>query len=46
MLFCAGAALYGRNEAPATQASAIAVAVVVLSAVAVWIDFRWARIHV
>ena len=46
MLFCAGAALYARNEAPATQASAIAVAVVVLSAVAVWIDFRWARIHV
>jgi hypothetical protein len=28
------------------QAAVIAVAVVIMSAVAVWIDFRWARAHV
>ena len=46
MLVCAAAALYARNEAPSVQAGAIAVAVIIMSAVAVWIDFRWGRAHV
>ncbi|HWI38314.1 MAG TPA: glycosyltransferase family 4 protein [Burkholderiales bacterium] len=46
MLVCAAAALYARTEPPSVQAAVIAVAVVILSAVAVWIDFRWARAHV
>jgi UDP-N-acetylmuramyl pentapeptide phosphotransferase/UDP-N-acetylglucosamine-1-phosphate transferase len=46
MLFCAGAALYARNEPVSVQASVIVLAVVVMSAVAVWIDMRWARAHV
>ena len=46
MLVCAAAALYARNEAPSVQAAAIAVTMVVMSAVAVWIDLRWGRAHV
>jgi len=46
MLFCAAAALYGRTQPPPVQASVVAVVVVVMSAVAVWIDLRWARAHV
>jgi len=43
MLVCALAALYGRGAAPAVQAAAVGAAVIVLVAVAVWIDVRWAR---
>ena len=46
MLVCAAAALYARTEPPSVQAGVIAVAVVIMSAVAVWIDFRWGRAHV
>lgn len=46
MFFCALAALYARNEPPSVQAGAIVVTLVVMSAVAVWIDFRWGRAHV
>jgi UDP-GlcNAc:undecaprenyl-phosphate/decaprenyl-phosphate GlcNAc-1-phosphate transferase len=43
MLACAGAALLGRNEAPALQGAAFASAAVVLAAVALWVDLRWRR---
>jgi len=43
MLVCAVAALYGRDAAGAVQAAAVGAAVMVLVAVAAWIDVRWAR---
>jgi UDP-N-acetylmuramyl pentapeptide phosphotransferase/UDP-N-acetylglucosamine-1-phosphate transferase len=43
MAFCAAAALLGRNQPPALQAAAFAAASVVLAAMAVWVDLRWAR---
>ena len=46
MLVCAAAALYARNEPPSVQLGAIAATVVVMSAVAAWIDLRWGRAHV
>lgn len=46
MLLCAAAALYARTEAVNVQIGVAAVAVAVMSAVAVWIDVRWSRAHV
>lgn len=43
MLVCAAAALYGRAQRPALQAAAFGGALVVMVAVAAWIDLRWAR---
>jgi len=43
MLLCAAAALSGRQQAPAMQASIFLGTSVVLAAVAVWLDRRWAR---
>jgi UDP-N-acetylmuramyl pentapeptide phosphotransferase/UDP-N-acetylglucosamine-1-phosphate transferase len=43
MLVCAGAALAGRNEAPALQAAAFAAASAVLGAAALWVEWRWAQ---
>jgi UDP-GlcNAc:undecaprenyl-phosphate GlcNAc-1-phosphate transferase len=43
MVFCAGMALLGRAHAPAVQAAAFASASVVLAALALWVDLRWAR---
>jgi UDP-N-acetylmuramyl pentapeptide phosphotransferase/UDP-N-acetylglucosamine-1-phosphate transferase len=43
MIFCAGSALLGRAQPPALQAAAFAAASSVLAAVALWVDFRWAR---
>src|SRR5262245_57055807 len=43
MIFCAGSALLGRAQPPAFQAAAFAAASSVLAAVALWVDFRWAR---
>jgi UDP-N-acetylmuramyl pentapeptide phosphotransferase/UDP-N-acetylglucosamine-1-phosphate transferase len=43
MLVCAAAALAGRNESPAMQATAFAGASIVLAAIAIWIDVRWLR---
>jgi len=43
MLVCAGAALAGRNQAPAMQAAAFAGASLVLAAAAAWADVRWKR---
>jgi UDP-N-acetylmuramyl pentapeptide phosphotransferase/UDP-N-acetylglucosamine-1-phosphate transferase len=43
MLACAGLALYARDQAPAVQAAALLAAGLLLAAVAVWIDVRWAR---
>jgi UDP-N-acetylmuramyl pentapeptide phosphotransferase/UDP-N-acetylglucosamine-1-phosphate transferase len=43
MLVCAAAALYGRAQRPLLQAAACGVALVVLAAVAAWIDVRWDR---
>jgi len=43
MLMCAGAALFGRTEAPAVQASVFVAASVALGAAAAWVDLRWAR---
>src|SRR5688572_481540 len=43
MTFCAAAALFGRGQPPALQAAAFATASVVLAALALWVDLRWAR---
>jgi UDP-N-acetylmuramyl pentapeptide phosphotransferase/UDP-N-acetylglucosamine-1-phosphate transferase len=43
MAGCAAAALLGRNQAPWAQALVFFGAVVVLGALAVWVDVRWAR---
>jgi len=43
MLVCAGAALLGRNQAPALQATAFFGASALLAAMAVWVDLRWTR---
>lgn len=43
MLCCAGAALLGRNQAPAVQAGAFAVATALLVALAAWVDVSWRR---
>ena len=43
MLLCAGAALVGRNQAPALQAMAFFGASALLAAMAIWVDVRWMR---
>ena len=43
MLLCAGAALYGREQAPAMQAAVFAATSLVLAASAAAVDFRWRR---
>lgn len=43
MLFCAAAALLGRNQAPALQAGAFAAATALLVAAAAWVDISWGR---
>jgi UDP-N-acetylmuramyl pentapeptide phosphotransferase/UDP-N-acetylglucosamine-1-phosphate transferase len=43
MLVCAAAALLGRTQAPAMQGVAFAAASLVLGALALWVDLRWAR---
>ena len=43
MLLCAGAALIGRAEAPVVQAFAFGAASAVLAALALWVEWRWAR---
>jgi UDP-N-acetylmuramyl pentapeptide phosphotransferase/UDP-N-acetylglucosamine-1-phosphate transferase len=43
MLICAATALYARHEPAPVQAQALAGAAVLLVAVAVWVDLRWAR---
>lgn len=42
MIACAGAALFGRNQAPWLQAAAFGGASVILAAMALWVDIRWA----
>jgi hypothetical protein len=44
MAFCAGAALLGRGQSPAVQAVAFGIATAVLAALAIWVDWRWARL--
>jgi UDP-N-acetylmuramyl pentapeptide phosphotransferase/UDP-N-acetylglucosamine-1-phosphate transferase len=43
MALCAGAALYGRGEAPPVQAAVFATTTALLAGVAIWVDLRWAR---
>lgn len=43
MTLCALAALYGRAQRPAVQWSVVGGTVVVLAAVAAWIELRWRR---
>jgi UDP-N-acetylmuramyl pentapeptide phosphotransferase/UDP-N-acetylglucosamine-1-phosphate transferase len=43
MIACAGAALFGRNQPPPLQAAVFVTASLLLGAVAVWVDVRWAR---
>lgn len=43
MLLCAVAALFGRSQPPAVQAWIFLGATLVLAALAVWVDVRWAR---
>ena len=43
MLFCAGAALYARTGPADVQVAAFAAGTVLLAALAVWVDVRWAR---
>ena len=43
MAACAAAALLGRDERPELQAAAFAGASLLLAAIAVWVDVRWAR---
>jgi len=45
MAGCAATALLVRTAEPATQAGALGAAAVALTAVAVWIDVRWARLR-
>jgi UDP-N-acetylmuramyl pentapeptide phosphotransferase/UDP-N-acetylglucosamine-1-phosphate transferase len=44
MLFCAAAALAGRNQSLVMQCTAFAIASAVLAAAAAWIDLRWRRV--
>jgi hypothetical protein len=41
MALCAGAALYGREQAPLQQAIAFGAASLPLAAAAAWVDLRW-----
>jgi UDP-N-acetylmuramyl pentapeptide phosphotransferase/UDP-N-acetylglucosamine-1-phosphate transferase len=43
MLFCAAAALFGREQAPAVQAAVFAGVSALLGVTAGWIDLRWRR---
>ncbi len=43
MLACAGVALFGRTFAGAGQAAAFGAAALLLAALAIWVDWRWAR---
>jgi UDP-GlcNAc:undecaprenyl-phosphate GlcNAc-1-phosphate transferase len=43
MALCAAAALLGRAQSPAVQATAFGVASLVLAVMALWVDRRWAR---
>jgi hypothetical protein len=43
MAGCAATAMLFRAADPGTQAGALGVAALVLIAIAVWIDIRWAR---
>jgi UDP-N-acetylmuramyl pentapeptide phosphotransferase/UDP-N-acetylglucosamine-1-phosphate transferase len=43
MIACAGAALLGRTQTPATQAAAFACGAALLAALAVWVDVHWGR---
>jgi UDP-N-acetylmuramyl pentapeptide phosphotransferase/UDP-N-acetylglucosamine-1-phosphate transferase len=43
MVFCAGAALLGREQPPALQVAAFVSGSSVLAAIALWVDSRWAR---
>jgi UDP-N-acetylmuramyl pentapeptide phosphotransferase/UDP-N-acetylglucosamine-1-phosphate transferase len=43
MLFCAAAALYGRNLSPYLQAAVFGGTSLLLALAAVWVDLRWAR---
>lgn len=42
MAFCATAALVGRGQSPMLQAAAFGAATLVLAAMAIWVDRRWA----
>jgi UDP-N-acetylmuramyl pentapeptide phosphotransferase/UDP-N-acetylglucosamine-1-phosphate transferase len=43
MLLCAGAALLGRGQAPALQATVFLATSALLAAMAIWVDLRWTR---
>ena len=43
MIVCAAAALYGRAQSPAVQATAFGAATALLACFAVWVDVRWLR---
>lgn len=43
MLLCAGAALLGRAQAPAMQATVFLATSALLGAMAIWVDVRWMR---
>jgi UDP-N-acetylmuramyl pentapeptide phosphotransferase/UDP-N-acetylglucosamine-1-phosphate transferase len=43
MAICAAAALFGRTQPPAVQAAVFAGTTILLAAVAIWVDVRWAR---
>lgn len=45
MAACAGAALFGRDKDGATQALVFGGMILVLGAVAAWVDLRWARTY-
>jgi UDP-GlcNAc:undecaprenyl-phosphate GlcNAc-1-phosphate transferase len=45
MLVCAAAALLGRTESPAVQASVFIGVSLALGAAAAWVDLRWARFN-
>ena len=43
MLLCAGAALVGRGQPPALQATVFLATSALLAAMAIWVDVRWLR---
>lgn len=43
MIACAGAALFGRAQAPPMQAAAFGAASALLAAMAIWVEIRWSR---